>query len=258
MRKAIVEYPCNQGQAEAVILRTAEHVKEYFDVIEEDAGRYLGKMIASKSPIDRWDHMITKTPEGGIMLASISACKIKGGNPIIEFDKHLNQRAQNIFWSVAVQGKIAIVNSVGGYFTVDDDSSIVREWDDTSAREFTHVINEGSKYINLENDDDLEARTREYLQPLDSKFSYITRLNQYSQDELTEVFEEFIRAGGQIVHVYTTGINVPQMYEYVDAAIDAGITEFVFEFCAGMTDEIEEVLEHIGLITGVPPIVLKK
>lgn len=117
-------------------------------------------------------------------------------------------------------------------------------WDGNLPLE-THVINDKTQYINLENDPHLEEHTRQYLGQRDPKFSYILNLGGYSKDALVQVFTEFKAKGGKTVYVYTTGMNVPQMYEYFDAAQKAGLHDFEFHFNAFITDRIQGFIEHI-------------
>lgn len=109
----------------------------------------------------------------------------------------------------------------------------------------TYTIKENTQYINLENDPELEERTRQYLGERDANYSHILNLHKFSKANLVKVFTEFKANGGSIVHVYTTGTNVPQMYEYFDAAKEAGLNDFVFEFNAGTGNGIDRFINHI-------------
>ena len=63
--------------------------------------------------------------------------------------------------------------------------------------------------------------------------------------QLKDAFEKFKEAGGQIVYVYTTGRDNAQMYKYSELAIQAGLTNFAFQFSAGIDDEIIKFIEWL-------------
>lgn len=213
MKRALIEYPCNQGQHEAFLISDKYDLMDYFKMVSERAHAYLKRLMDSGVHPNRWDHMITKSPEGLVMC-----------------------------------GMTLIVNDSGGYFPMTDPDCVVKQWEFQPEREITYEIVSDCRYINLENDEALEHRTVEYLREEKGcdQFSFITMLHQYDKRELTDIFKKFKRAGGEVVHVYTTGTNVKQMYDYVEAALNADIGEFEFEFNAGINDAIREFLNDIN------------
>ena len=247
MRKAIIEYPCNQGQHEATLLRNGDDLLEYFGKLSDDSSAYLTRLLRSGAHPERYDHMIPGGPVGQVMTASVVSCKLHGRNPILEFDSHFNKLQQGMVKTL-MSGRNVIINPNGGYFGSDDESIVIREWDEQPSNPDTYHIAWGCKIINLENDECLEPRTLEYMKSHDynskEEFSYITEFHRYDTEALTEIFLKFYGAGGDEVYVYTTGINVNQMYDYLDAAIAAGLSSLVIEFNAGVTDEIQEFIDH--------------
>lgn len=249
MRRAIIEYPYNQGQHETWLIRDSEDLIGYFGMVSERAGKYLKRLLDSRVNPNRWDHMITKTPEGLIMSTTLIDCTVNGGSPLLEYDKHMSRMHWTMMEHVIIRGTPLVVNDVGGYFPLDDESMVVKEWEHTPEREHTYHIAADCKYINLENDETLEQHTRDYMRELGymdhKEFSFICELHQYNQDELTEIFKKFVKSGGEVVYVYTTGTNVPQMYEYSKAALAAGIRIFDFEFNAGINEPIQVFIDWL-------------
>ena len=47
------------------------------------------------------------------------------------------------------------------------------------------------------------------------------------------------------MYVYTTGINVDQMYDYSSAIISSGIKEVWFEFNAGWDENFQGVIDFL-------------
>lgn len=240
MQKGIIEYPCGQGQSEAILVRTLSELNEYLDIINHRASVLVLELMKSNFPVDRWDHMLPKTIEGGAMAAALIDCKTEGGIPILRYTHHLDGVVRGMLKTLSL-GKTIAINPVGGYFPLQSDDMIVREWEDSDIRPKSYKIVSGARYINLENDPTLEDHTKEYLASLgESEFSYVCRLGQYNDDELYSIFKEFVEAGGEIVYVYTTGMKSDQMYDYFDQAVFAGVNQFIFEFNAGITPEIQD------------------
>lgn len=163
---------------------------------------------------------------------------------MLEMDGLIQQKFLNMADNIS-KGRKLLVNPLGGYCFMTDDVNILSEDSFETAFQLTYSIKANTQYINLENDPELEERTRQYLGERDPNYSHILNLHKFSKDDLVKVFTEFKENGGSIVHVYTTGTNVPQMYEYFEAAKDAGLNDFVFEFNAGTENGISEFIQHI-------------
>lgn len=242
LRNVTIKGNCIEGTW--LLLETFNELTEYMEFTSGRVVQQVTRLLKSKVGPERWDHMITRTPEGSILAASIIYSKSQGKSPLIEMDGIIQQKflnmANNIF-----KGRKLLVNPLGGYCFMTDDVDIVSENSFETAFQLTYNIKEYTKYINLENDPELENRTCQYLGQLDPNYSYILNLHKFSKDDLVKVFTEFKENGGSIVHVYTTGTNVPQMYEYFEAAKEVGLNDFVFEFNAGTENGIAEFIQYI-------------
>lgn len=216
----------------------------YFDMVREGVEDCVHKVIKSQVPIERWDHFSFNDHKDSIFNQAVAECQISGGNPLYKLEPAIQRKYINFVDVIQKYGAVCI-NSVGGFCGYDDDrmqllfeEPFIFEEDKSSY----YDVPVGTTHINLENDPDLESFVCEKLSDIDPTFSYITRLRKFSKDELVEIFQEFTEKGGESLYVYTTGSDVPQMYEYCEAAEEAGITDGVFIFNAGITDQIEKCM----------------
>lgn len=227
-----------------LLIENFNELTEYMEFTSGHVSDQISRLLKSKVGPERWDHMITRTPEGSILAASIMYCQAHGKNPLLEMDGIIQKKYLNMIDKL-VKGQKLLVNPLGGYCTMGDDVEILSETSFETAFKLTYTIKENTKYINLENDPELEERTRQYLGERDPNYSFILNLHKFSKEDLFKVFTEFKQNGGSIVHVYTTGTNVPQMYEYFDAAKEAGLNDFLFEFNSGTGNGIDLFINHI-------------
>lgn len=233
-----------------ILIDSTDTLLEYMEYTSEKVVDQTKRLIKSGAGIERWDHMITKSHEGSILAATIIKCKAEGKNPILEMDGIIQQKFMNMFENLQ-KGRQLLVNELGGYCFMHEDYIIESEKILDIGFKPTHVINEGTQFINLENDPELENRTKEYLGAIDANYSYVLNLHKYTQSMLVDVFTEFKAKGGKVVHVYTTGMNVPQMYDYFEAAQLAGLNDFEFEFNAGISKGIREFINHANSLANV-------
>lgn len=242
MNKVTIKNAPIQGQW--MLVNTPESLMEFMEHTSEKVVEQVSRFIKDKAEVESWDSIQRNTPAAGILAATVAHCKLHGKNPIFELDGIMNKRFSNMLQEI-LDGNQVLINSAGGY------CFMLPEWEvETTEPVYlgwvpTHVINAQTQYINLENDPELEKHTRQYLGQRDANFSYILNLGGYTKEALVSVFTEFKANGGKIVYVYTTGMNVPQMYEYFEAAQKAGLKDFEFHFNAFITDGIQGFIEHI-------------
>lgn len=227
-----------------MLVDTPEALMAFMEHTSSRVVAEVSHLIREKADIESWGDIPRTTPAAGILAATVAHCKLHGKNPIYELDGIINKRFSNMLGEI-LDGNRVLINSAGGYcfmlpeWEIETEEPVYLGWVPT------HVVNEQTQYINLENDPYLEAHTRQYLGQRDPKFSYILNLGGYSKDALVKVFTEFKASGGKVVYVYTTGMNVPQMYEYFEAAQLAGLNDFEFEFNSFITDGIQGFINHI-------------
>lgn len=228
-----------------LMLSNIDDILEYSETLSIGVANTLRRILASNVNIDRWDHMVGRNDPDGVMGGAINAANIKGTNPIYEVGPLVDSKIANMLKYVA-KGEIILVNSNGGYCPFTENyHEIIEESEHVAVREQTHVINKDTKYINLENDPVLEKHTIEYLGTVDPNYSHVCQLRNYTIEELTNVFNEFQANGGDTVYVYTTGMDIPQMYEYSDAIIQSGLIKVELELNAGHEQEHDDVIKYL-------------
>ena len=244
MKLAKVEW-YGEEVCENILLETVQDVLDYQDLLVTNTSETFSRMVKDRIPVARWDHYGHDGAYGNSFNMAVQKCKIFGGRPIMEFDKITNTKCISILGQIQ-KGQQVVINKVGGWCPVMDSVHKVLEVTDYQPHSNRKVvINPDTQYINLENDPDLEKRTIEYLSAIDQNYSYVLRLCEYSEDELVQIFKEFMSAGGHTVYVYTTGSNVNQMWEYSRAIISSGLKNVIFEFNSGTDADILEVVQYL-------------
>lgn len=231
----------------ALLLETFVDVNEYAELLQSGVTELTVRLMKSNVSPDRWDHLLGKDDAGGIYAAGYTAATIKGTNPIFEVPSLVDGKLHAITKYI-LDGETILVNPAGGfcpcvegYHTILDVTEYVQDYSDSA------VIKDDTRYINLENDPELEQHTIDYLSKWDPNFSYIVNLRKFSTDELTDLFIEFKKKGGNTVYVYTTGMDTEQMFEYTDAMIRAYISDVEFEFTTEITDEHKELFDALTI-----------
>ena len=245
MRNIIVSDPYGV-EIEYTILSDIEDLLEYQKMAHGVFEDKVQKVMRSRVDPSRWDHLCGSGLSGAMLSGGIQRAHLRGTNPLIEMGNMLTEK--ELRWVELIgKGHQILVNVVGGYCIWNDSyHRLVREGVEVKVKETVHIPS-GSRYINLENDGILEERVVEYLGEKDENYSYVLNLRDKSVDELDEIFVQFVREGGEVVYVYTTGSDVNQMYEYSESAIRCGIKRFEFEFNAGMDYDIIKFLDRLRI-----------
>lgn len=231
-----------------VLLYTVEDFKNFITFYESDVANVVRKLFNSGLPIDRWDHFLVNSPAGITLNAAVNKCKIAGGSPFIEMDKISNE--VNIAkLEVISRGDILVQQKNGSYFYIRDESQydidIISE-DYEFSLDIKYHIGKNTKYINLENDPELEQHTKDFMKENDENFSYILNLRNCDKYKLSKIFKLFVKNGGESLYLYTTGMDTLQMRDYIQIAIDAGIKKGLFEFNAGKDQDIVDVMDEFS------------
>lgn len=240
MKKVTVSEKYVEG--EWLLIETIDDLLEYVTSLKQNVISLSQRLIKSGAPVSRWDHMITKNDAGAILAGVVTKMNTFGCRPLLEMEDLTSRKVKDML-SYIQKGKKLLVNDVGGYCSMMDDWEITSEKEISIVEVKTYEIKENTKYINIENDDILESFSKKYLESVDKNYSHIVNLHSFTKEQLTEVFSQFKKAGGEVLYVYTSGINVPQMYEYTEAAIKAGIFKIEFDFNSGINENIEEYIK---------------
>lgn len=231
--------------ADYILLQNIDDVLEYADDLCASAEEGAERMIKSNLPPERFDHLCATDKVGNLIRAAVMKTQVLGGSSILEIGHHANNKIQRMI-NHSLAGEQLMLNNMGGYCFLKDNTVILSEEDYEFTKEPTHVIKDNTKFINLENDAVLEQHTIDHLSKIDPNFSHVCSLRNYSQSELIEVLEEFKSKGGESGYIYTTGFDVKQVQEYCAAFQAAGITKIDFEFNAGIEPELQRSLDELS------------
>ncbi len=231
-------------EADYVLLENIDDVLEYAEHHCSDVETAAARMIKSNLPPERFDHLASSDSIGQLIAGAVYKTQMNGGSSILEIGVMADEKILRMMkWSL--EGEKIMLNHVGGYCFLNENTKILREESYEFTNEPTHVINDNTTYINLENDSDLEQHTIDYLSKIDPNYSYITNLRNYETSDLIDVFKEFVSKGGSIGYIYTTGFDTQQIHQYCSAFKAAGITDIHFEFNAGIADDLQATLDQL-------------
>lgn len=234
------------SNGEWLMIDDIEDLYNHLKITKDTTYKELVKLYKSDLPVERWDHYRPTTDAGAISLA-VALSKIDGVNPIYKVDSCLAEISNNKVESFIKYGNI-LLNKVGGYCHYDPSFmkiEHVKDYKPSDKISKLKVIKEGTDYLNLENDPELELYTKDFLKH--TNFSYITCLREFSEEDLEKAMREFVSKGGHTLWMYTTGSDVEQMYDYSKIALKCGILEFSFYFNSG---ENEHILEFLTWLDG--------
>lgn len=236
----------NQNPCNYFMLQNIDDLIEYQELLNGELEESFHKIITSSVEPRKWSHLLNENSQGDTTIAhSILKCEAEGGNPLLKAPALAQQKINRIKQHIS-NGETVIVNMKGGYCFLDKNTEILSVDEYVRKDKRVYHIGENTKIINLENDPELEKRTIEYFEEQnDNNPSYILNLRSFSKSDLIKVFTEFQEKGGSQVYVYTTAMDIPQMREYCEAIVEAGIKEVVFEFNAGMNPDIEAVVDDL-------------
>lgn len=223
---------------------------EYSGMISDATSESIARALQSGiDPEHYYTHMLNAENHGdGVLITSYRDCVINGGNPLFKSSDHLSEKLRTI-GKYVLKGEIVLINKKGGFCTYIEDSDWIITDVEAPAPPVNVFIDENPSLINLENDPDLEDRTKEYFEENELELSYIKRLRKYDMKELISIFKDFKEKGGYGLYVYTTGMDTKQMHDYCNAALNAKLTDIVFEFSAGYDDPQRIVVDNFkGLI----------
>lgn len=237
--------------AEYILIENEDDLTEYENLLTNAAGEQIRKCLTSPLFPDKVDHMLGARDMGTQLLAvahiEASAHQLTHEKPDI-----LNNPLYRI--ETAAAAKIAafrralgrdhhiLVGSAGGYmFHMPGRTEILETYDKRPESGAPKpFVRPGNKIIVLENDWTIPSESRAFLDRRSggwTNWSNIVGLRDYTHEQLVELLRQFKTDGGEEVFVYTTGADVPQMFDYTDALIEAGLTKLILYFVDGATDK---------------------
>lgn len=251
MKTAIVKYI---GQSvdpvEGILLESVQDVADYMEFVKSKENSIITKFIKSGETANRLDHIVSGFEPTEKSLASYACAfgHLRGTNPLYEIPNALTAKMNTALKILSFFGHV-FINPAGGMTTLLKGSVELieaRPFEGYKENKGRISLVAGAKVINLENDPYLERVAVKYMKSRWDKFSSIKELILFDKNRLQNVFESFKAKGGEVIYVYTTGRNVEQMYEYSEAALHAGLNDFVFDFNCGTDKDINKFVNWLS------------
>lgn len=241
-----------QGQepVDGLLIENHNDIALLEQIIEATSVSAIEKMVSSKESPERMNHVLPgmKPLERMLGTLAVARASMVGKNPIFQILSAKEAYLSNIT-SLIDGGHKVFVNKNGGFCYLQPGTLeiiSVREGEVKVERNKPFIA-KNTTVINLENDASLENYSVNYMKRElgDQSYSYITELRLFSEEELFDIFKDFVNEGGRIVYVYTTGGDVDQMYSYARAALKAGLQNFIFCFNSGTNAEINDFISYL-------------
>lgn len=245
MKKVIVKYPHSETTTEGILLESLSDLQDYTNFLQKKPLAMARKILKLSEPIERVDHCFDsfEAKEKAILQLSIHRSNVSGKNLIYCLDSATSSLIQSLAKHLA-KGAV-FLNQSGGFCPMRllEMVSISGVVNSDELKPPNVNIKQGSKFLILENDPQLEAKAIKICSKnLDDSFSYIVNLRELSSLQLRRTFQQFITQGGEGLYVYTTGSDIEQLYEYVSIACQTGMKKIVFTFTAGTHRRLETAM----------------
>jgi len=247
MLKVTLKDEFDQIHSDCLLIQSLEDLDKIHEDTKAEAEEEMVKAITSKTRVDRWDHLFQGAGQGrALMRGGVYKAITQGGHPITFASGLLAQRHGSMSKMIN-NGQAIVINRMGGYFPLNGDRTVILKSEPYIKPGIeSHIhLKTDTKILNLENDPELESHAVAYMEKIDPNYSYVTRLDKFSGPQLLSVITRFKELGGEVVYIYTTGMNVPQMRDYSQAIIESGLKKVIFEFNSGINTEIEEIVEYL-------------
>lgn len=236
-----------------IIIENFEDLNEYIEHSGKEIELGVRSVMKSPEPKERWDHICRDASTFNAMFhLSRFECEFKGGNPLLNLDNVINRKYRAMIETL-LSGTKLIINNVGGWCPISDNNYVIKS-DGLIQTPLNYFIfkkdlryfsnKNATRYFNIENDPNLEQYTRTHLGKLDPSYSHARNALHWTKENFLNVLKEFKIHGGSGLWQYTTGSNVEQMYMYMEAALEVGLTEFIFNFNSGETEDINNFIDH--------------
>lgn len=240
------------GEYKGFIIEDFKDLNDYMSFAEKEIEFGVRSVFNSPVSVDSWDHICRDASMfNGMFHLSRLDCETKGGNPLLNLDTVIN-RKYRLMMELLFKGEKLVINNVGGFCPIGQDKYTIHEDEDyqpplnyyIGRQSYTGFQKEPTQWFNIENDPELEQYTRKHLHDIDKKFSHSRNSYHWTKENFISVLTEFKEAGGQGLWLYTTGMHVDQMYMYTDAAIEVGLTKFIFNFNSGESEILLDFIDH--------------
>jgi hypothetical protein len=251
--KVQLNYYPDKREAEFMLIENETDLQDYTELQLAAVREKTKECIKSPLFPSKVDHMLGKRDLGTSLLAAGYIKASSHGlthpkpsmlnNPMIQMGIAADNKLEKFSQALA-SGKRILVGNTGGYQFVWDETEILGVYDkqaDNGAPKDRLVF--GSRVIVLENDWSLPNETVELLKNRDiSSYSVIYDLRSHTHEQLLSALKQFRTDGGTSVFVYTTGLDVGQMYSYTDTMLGARLSKIEFVFNGPVSLDVEAFL----------------
>jgi len=228
-----------------LMLENLHDLHLYAEKTDEEAAASFGRILRNNVPNDKINHLLCKTHGDNVVLTASIMGNFTGDSLVESIGKVSGEKYANMTKHI-LNGETIIINPLGGYCFLSDDMTVTDEKEYVDiVDKTTYKIADNASYLNLENDAELEKTVIDFFDKHGAEQSYVLNLRNFDIGDLTKIFNEFAENGGHTVYVYTTGMDVDQMYDYSKALIRSNIDEILFDFNSGINDDINKVVAFL-------------
>lgn len=243
MKKVTYISPNTKEKIDAFLISNIKELDEYNDYCEKAVDSFINQILTRDLEKEPQDIIPDCGQLRGVWKYTLFKSESEGTNPLLMLPWKYQEKYENML-SVIADKKHLLINMNGGYeFTNTLPQIIKSENVENLFLEENTKLNEGSSYIVLENDMEVDPEGHKIASLMDKDYSHITCLSKHSEDDLVSVFKKFKEMGGKGIYVYTTGQDINGMYRYTNAAIRAKFTEIKIDFNSGLNDDIKDYIE---------------
>lgn len=244
MKKVKYLSPNTNEKQDAFLISNIKELDEYNDYCQKAIDAFINQVLTRDLLKEKEDIVPDCGQLRGVWKYALFKSQSDGTNPLLMLPWKYKEKYEGLLDLVADK-KYVLINMNGGYEYTSSIPEILREEVVENLFLSENVkLNEGSSYIVLENDIEIDPKGHKIVSLMDKDYSYITSLSNHSVEDLKGVFDSFKDIGGENIYVYTTGRNIKGMYKYTEAAIKSGFKEIKIDFNDGLNDSIEEYLNH--------------
>lgn len=222
-------------ELEGWLIESCENILEYYEMQQPSIATGVRALLSSSSSRDL-RHLFRHNHFGALATLAQTKCEFSGGSLLGNIAQAFDSKMDAIKVHV-LNGRKVLINDLGGYCFFEGDYEIV----ENPQKFIDYYIGKNTKYINLENDPFLEVYTHKNIP--DKDFSWVLNMHECDIDDFKRIFTEFKENGGVGIWQYTTGMDVAQMHTFMIAGLEVGLTEYIFNFNAGIDERIEEFCE---------------
>lgn len=225
------------GDSEYIEINSLEAWKEWQEKVIHCDEMFLMR-YAMTIDSSRWDHMRFRRGEAVMNLATLY---LNMGfpapmSPLEAFVRACNEYRAGILRLLVERGTVLLTKAGGFSYLGHKDEVLSRRPFEATFRRPLPIWDEEAVVVNLENDPVPELFATEYMEKRWGKFNVVLCLWEYEEGELCHLFNMMRRRKVRTVYVYTTGMDVEKMYQYLRCTIKSRIPNLVMDFVGKEND----------------------